>query len=84
MQTSSSTDMEVDAVGKDGTKGKSKRAWEKTRTTKETSATSVAARTCSKRLLVQRHERERKKGQAKRKGENRKATARTKTTKSRK
>ena len=57
MQTSSSTDMVVDAVGKDGSKGKSKAGQGKSNETLwKTSATSVAGKDiASARLLVQRH-----------------------------
>ena len=85
MQTSSSTDMVVDAVGKDDSKEKSKAGKGKKQEPLRRRVLHLwQARTCSERLLVQRHEREQRKGQAKRERVKRKARARTRTTQSRK
>ena len=70
VQASSSTDMEVDAVGKDGYIGKSKGGKGKSKNSNGDEWLHLRqARTWTERLLVQGHERKQRKGQVQRKRE---------------
>ena len=81
-QASSSSDMEVDAVCKDGHKGKSKGGKGRARSPKETSVTSAASEDTYRKTVGTKTQEEKKEKARSKERESRNAKARTRTSQS--